>query len=201
MSPRGTPLTVRPTSVDPSAVLVAVVPLPVLLAIATTSLAVTSPLRPFSCSTVALLWALAVLAPIAPLVMTCRVSEATAPGTLRLSTSFSTMPPSGGKTTSGVLGTTTGPTLAETPKASPLTLFTAFTHACAAAVRKLSKNMQVERLTIHRAPRSLIRAPPSENWVPRIGRRGLAATGPGKGAGQVLCPRSQDQSGNLPRPP
>ena len=114
-----------PTRVDPSAVLVAVAPLAVLLAMATTSFAVTSPPAMSTASTVALLCALAVLAPIAPLVVTLRVSERTVPGTLTPNTSFSTIPPPGGKTTSGVLGITTSPTFAETPKASPLTLFSA----------------------------------------------------------------------------
>ena len=62
--------------------LVAVAPSAVLLDIATTSWAATTPLRRFTCSTVALLCAVAVLGPIDPVVTTPRVVDAAALGTL-----------------------------------------------------------------------------------------------------------------------
>ena len=112
-------------------------------------------------SAVAVLCALAVFAPIAPVVVTLSVSEVTVPGTLTPSTSFATIPPPGGKTTSGVLGTATVPsalvTVAETPKASPLTLLS----ACAAAVIEPSKNIPVERPRTHRVTWIVITTPPT----------------------------------------
>jgi len=54
----------------------------VLLDIATTILDVTRPLRRFTFSTDALLWALAVLGPIDPVVTTPRVVDAAALGTV-----------------------------------------------------------------------------------------------------------------------
>ena len=78
----GLPLMLRPMRVEPSDVLVAVDPSAVLLDIATTSWAATTPLRRFTCSTVALLCAVAVLGPIDPVVTTPRVVDAAALGTL-----------------------------------------------------------------------------------------------------------------------
>src|SRR2546422_6466991 len=95
------PLMLRPMRAEPSPVLVAVEPLAVLLDIATTASALTTPLRRFACSTVALLWALAEFGPIDPVVTTPSVVDAATLGTVIFSSLSRTIPPSGGSTTWG----------------------------------------------------------------------------------------------------
>src|SRR5712691_9166893 len=82
----------------------------------------------FTFSTVALLWALALRSPIAPVVITVKVFDSRVPVTVTVTAVALTIPPSAGRITSGVFGTVTSarpPTdvFTETPKASPLTLF------------------------------------------------------------------------------
>ena len=127
-SPMGKPLTLKLTKVEPSALLVALDPSAELLDIETTRSAVTSPLRTFTASTVALLWALALLSPIAPVVITVKVFDSSVPVTVTATAVSLTIPPFEGRITSGVLGTVTPArpltdVFTETPKASPLTLF------------------------------------------------------------------------------
>jgi len=76
------PLMLRPSSAEPSALLVACAPFAVLVDIATTSCAVTTPLSRFRASTVALLCAVALPAPMDPVVMTCSVPDVARLGTL-----------------------------------------------------------------------------------------------------------------------
>jgi hypothetical protein len=117
-SPKTMLPTVRPSSFEPVALLVAVVPSPVLLATATTAFAVTRPLRISTCSTVALLRALADVPPIEPVVVTVSVCDARVWGMVMLATWFEAVPPPDGRTTSGVFGivTLTAPTtFTETP--------------------------------------------------------------------------------------
>src|SRR5260370_397618 len=157
------PLMLRPMRVEPPAVLVAVDPSAVLLDIATTASALTTPLRRFACSTVALLWAVAVAGPIDPVVTTSRVLDAAALGTAMRSSRSLTIPPSGGSTTWGVGPTVTSApltdALTDTPNASPLTLFGgAKFHARAFHVVKPTSNPIVARLDMqYRIRRFIVR--------------------------------------------
>src|SRR5712691_1763749 len=147
------PLMLRPMRVDPSAVLLAADPSAVLLDIATTSWAATAPLRRFTCSTVALLCALAESDPIDPVVTTGNVSEPTRLGTLIFSNRSAAIPPSGQSTTWGVGPTVTAAvlaeTLTETPYASPPTLFAGVFHAWAFPVVTPTSNPIAARLTTY----------------------------------------------------
>jgi len=140
--------------VEPSPVLVAVEPSAVLVDIATTASALTTPLRRFTPSTFALLWALALLGPIDPVVTTSRVLDVATLGTAMRATRSLTIPPSGQSTTWGVGPTVTSApltdALAETPNASPLTLFAgAKFHARALSIVTPTSNPIAARLTTY----------------------------------------------------
>src|ERR687892_2639245 len=103
----GTPLTTRFSKVEPLELLVAPPLVRLLVATAITSLAGIRPFRMLMSATVATLWALAPVVPIAPVVVLLRKADDSVLGTLSASAEAVAMSPSGavmfGSTASGDL--------------------------------------------------------------------------------------------------